>query len=110
MPRNSHDLSFEYTPAYEKEIITLENEAESRVSKTMSAIESAVESWRAAGKKPPSLKEKIARLQGFYDELVKWEKKSLLKRKDKNIEERISRLREFVEICSTYEETNKGTT
>jgi hypothetical protein len=107
MPRNDPDQSFEFTPEYEEEIIALEEETEHKVSQTMSAIESAVETWRAAGKKPPTLRPKIVRLQRFYDELVKWEKKSLLKKKENNLNSRIKRLREFVEICSKYEEANK---
>jgi hypothetical protein len=107
MPRNNPDLSFEYAPGFEEEIISLEEETERKVSQTMSAIESAVEAWRAAGKKPPSLKPKITRLQNFYDELVKWERKSLRKKQDSPLRTRIKILSEFVEICARYEAENK---
>ena len=92
---------------YEAEIIALEEETEQKVSQTMSAIESAVEAWKAAGKRPPTLKPKIERLQEFYDVLVEWEKKSLQKKTEADLEARIKRLREFVDICAKYEKANK---
>jgi hypothetical protein len=109
MPRNTPnpDPAFEFTAEYEDEIIALEEETEHKVSQTMSAIESAVAAWEAAGKKPPSLRTKILRLQRFYDALIKWEKKSLLKKKEKNLDVRIKRLKEFVEICARYEKSNQ---
>lgn len=107
MPRKPADPDLSYSPEYIEEITELEEETEHKVSQTMSAIESAVESWHAAGEKPPSLKSKIVELQRFYDELVKWERKSLLKKKEKNLKARIKRLSEFVEICAKYEKTNK---
>ena len=107
MPRASPEPEFIYDPDYEKEIVALEEETEQKVSQTMSAIESAVESWKAAGKRPPTLREKIVRLQGFYDALVKWEKKSLMKKKEQDLDARIIRLREFVDICAKYEKGNK---
>jgi hypothetical protein len=107
MPRKPADPDFGYSPEYKKEISSLEEETEHKVSQTMSAIESAVEAWKAAGKKPPSLGPKIVCLQSFYDELVRWEKKSLQKKMEKNLEARIKRLREFVEICARYEKANQ---
>lgn len=109
MPRQSPDpdIDFEYTPEYEEEIIALEEETEQKVSQTMSAIESAVEAWKAAGKKPPSLRPKIVMLQRFYDDLIEWEKESLKKKGEGALEERIARLRAFVDICAKYEKKNR---
>ena len=110
MPGSRSDLSdydFEYTPEYEEEIIALEEETEQKVSQTMSAIESAVEAWNAAGKRPPSLRPKIVMLQRFYDDLIEWEKESLQKKGEGDLEARIVRLRAFVEICAKYEKSNK---
>jgi hypothetical protein len=88
---------------YEAQIAALEVETEQGVSRTMSAIESAVESWKAAGKKPPGLRLQIVTLQEFYDDLVEWEKKSLMSKKERDLDARIKRLRRYVEICSAYE-------
>ena len=107
MLSNNPNSDFEFTPDYEEEIIDLEEETEHKVSQTMSVIELAVEAWKAAGKKPPSIRTKIVRLQRFYDELVKWEKKSLMKKKESTLTSRIKRLSEFVDICARYEKTNK---
>jgi len=105
--RDSDDPDLDPMLSYEEEIIALEQETEQKVSQTMSAIESAVESWKAAGKKPENLRLTIVKLQRFYDELVKWEKKSLERRKEKDLDARITRLREFTEICARYQKENK---
>ena len=39
--------------------------------------------------------------------LVKWEKESLQKKGEEDLEEKITRLRAFVEICVKYEKANK---
>jgi len=98
---------FDLSSDYETEIIALEEETEQKVSQTMSAIESAVEAWKAAGKRPPTLRTKIERMQEFYNKLVEWEKESLQKKAESDVNTRIKRLREFVEICSRYKKANK---
>ncbi len=90
---------------YEARIAALENETEQKVSHTISAIESAVESWKAAGRKPEALKVQMVRLQHFYDELVDWERTSLLGREKNDLGARIRRLNRFVEICAEYQKS-----
>jgi len=95
------------TGDYEAEIAALEEETEQKVSQAMSSIESAVESWKAAGNKPVDLRPTIERLQRFYEELVRWEKKSIEHKKEKDFDTRIARLREFTEICARYQKENR---
>jgi len=87
---------------YEMRIATLEEETREKVSYTISKIESAVETWKAA-KKPDSLRKTIVKLQNFYEELTGWERESLIKRKEKDVKARIERLRRFTEICERHE-------
>ena len=68
----------------------------------MSKIEEAVEAWKAAGNKPPDLEQTIMQLQSFYDELVYWEKNSLLDSKGGDMTAHVENLREFAEICERY--------
>jgi hypothetical protein len=105
-PGEESGSSFEGNPDYEESLVSLEEETEQKVSFTISKIEVAIETWKAAGKKPDSLRLTIVRLQRFYDELTEWEKKSLEGKTDKSITARISRLREFAEICARYEKSN----
>jgi len=91
---------------YEENIVKLEEETEQKVSHTISKIEVAVETWNAAGKKPENIRPTIVLLQRFYDELVVWEKKSLLSKKETNVGLRIARLKNFVDICAKYEKAN----
>lgn len=102
-PDTESGSDFEGDPDYESSIVMLEEETEQKVSYTISKIEVAVESWKAAGKKPESLRLTIVKLQRFYDELTEWEKKSLLGKKEKDLAARIARLREFADICERYE-------
>jgi len=110
MARDEHSRTgYEGIARYEEEIAALEEETEQKVSHTITAIESAVEAWKAAGRKPPSLKGTMDSLQEFYTVLVRWEKKSLRSKRGRDLEARIERLREFAEICVRYEnEKRKG--
>jgi hypothetical protein len=101
MPREETDTP--YSPEYEKRLMEVEEETEQKVSHTISAIESAVESWKAAGKRPDELRLQIVRLQRFCDRLAEWERNSLIESKKSGTGQRIMRLRRYVDICSEYE-------
>jgi phage gp16-like protein len=94
---------FESITTYEEELAAIEEETEQKVSQTLSSIEEAVEAWKAAGKKPPELKDTITQLQRFYDDLVQWEKRTLRGKKTEDLETRINRLSEFAKLCAKYE-------
>ncbi|MBI5226981.1 hypothetical protein HY988_00200 [Candidatus Micrarchaeota archaeon] len=96
--------SFDYPEEMEEKVSTLEEQTEKNISKTLSAIETAIESWNAAGKQPPSLQSKISRLKNFYNELMIWEKKSIQKKGTKDLSGRVKRLNQFIEICSKQEQ------
>ena len=105
MPGNPSADDIDFDEDFNNELILIEQETEHKVSNTMSAIESAMEAWKAAGKKPPEARRKVVWLQSFYEELVKWEKKSLTKPKKEDLDQKLKRLNEFVDICSKYEES-----
>ena len=97
----------EFNEAYEEDILLIEQETEKRVSKNISAIESAISSWKAAGKKSSSMKTTINQLTSFYNDLIEWEKKSLQK-KENGLEARLKRLQWFVDICAKHKKNFGG--
>ena len=84
-------------------ISEMERLALEKANKTVSAIENAVAVWEASPVKPEDLKERITRLRYFYEDISRWEKKTLqtLGREDR-MDARIERLKEFVEICRKH--------
>ena len=104
MPESSPEGP-EYDADFIEELNLIEEETEQKVSRTMSAIESALEAWNAAGKKPPEARRRIIWLREFYEDLVKWEKKSLTRNKSEGIDSKLNRLNEFVQVCSRYEQS-----
>ncbi len=91
----------------EEELTALEEDADAVVSNAISKIESAIDSWKAAGEKPEELRDSILVLKSFYDDLVAWERRSLRLRRG-SMEERLEMLREFVRICRRHEEDILG--
>ena len=104
MAKSYQSGNFDYPEEMEEKVNTLEEETEKNVSRTLSAIETAIESWNAAGKQPPSLETKISRLKNFYNELSSWEKKSIQRKGTTDLSGRIKRLNQFIEICSKQEQ------
>ncbi|MEW6721941.1 MAG: hypothetical protein AB1324_01625 [Candidatus Micrarchaeota archaeon] len=66
-------------------------------NRVMSAIESAVASFEAAGERPASLKPRIVRLKSVHSSLSVWERDMLLAARG-TIEKRLSLLRKFGQI------------
>ena len=81
---------------FESEAIKLEQEAQQKVSKAISAIEVAISKWDAAKKKPLVFSKRIQRLKTFYEHFSSWEKESLKGRKD--LVSTIKRLRNFADL------------
>ncbi|MBI5046251.1 hypothetical protein HZC07_00780 [Candidatus Micrarchaeota archaeon] len=91
------------------EVITPENigdvekETLKRVNKTISTLENAIESWNALKQKPKTLEQKFIKHKQFYEQLAKWETKTLkdMRKKD-DFDSRIHGLQDFVNICYAY--------
>jgi hypothetical protein len=87
----------------ELEIEGLEKETMDKVNHTISALETAMATWDAAGRKPPELKPKFVRYKLVHEILTRWQTKALRSMgRSTNIDERVGLLREFVDICKTY--------
>ncbi|MBD3210536.1 hypothetical protein GF318_04110 [Candidatus Micrarchaeota archaeon] len=86
----------------EKNIDELEQEAISRVNKTLSALEVALASWDASDKLPEK-KNKFMRYKWLHDALTEWER-NLLKSvgKEEDFQTRLNRLQQFANIYHSY--------
>lgn len=88
----------------EEELTELENETLEKASKTVAVIENAVSLWDASKTKPQEQVEIISNLKKFRDALAKWGSELGRARvKSAEKDERVGLLREFVEICYSYE-------
>ncbi len=90
-------------PVTEENITEVEKEAMEKVSKAISALESALATWDAGKDRPPELKEKFQKLRGLHDAFAEWETKMLRETgKETDFYKRVDRLWEFVKICKAY--------
>jgi DNA-binding transcriptional MerR regulator len=90
----------EYKP---EDVERMEKLAMEKANAAISAIESAIAAWEASDKKEEGLEERIMHLRAFYDAISSWMKKALKTAgKEDKIEERVERLKEYIEICYTY--------
>jgi hypothetical protein len=87
---------------YARQIDELEKVTREKVSDTLSSIDVAIASYDAAKKKPPGLKERIARLKKIKDALEDWERESLQSAKTKDLWSRVDRLKKFTDICDSF--------
>lgn len=84
--------------------LQMETEAIKKAQKIIDAVEKFLAKWDSLKKKPDSLNSKILKLKKFHASLVLWQKdavKSQTKKGTKD-EDRIKRLRSFVEIYRSY--------
>ena len=87
----------------EDNIDLIENQAIDKVNRTITVLEGALATWEAAKEKPMDLKERFMRYRQFRDALAMWETKALRSRgKKEDLNSRVQRLREFVDICYAY--------
>jgi hypothetical protein len=96
------------SPEDEARLKALEEETQRVVNNAISKIESAIEAWKAAGEKPDEIRDSIMVLNKFYDDLVGWQRKSLMERESIDFDSRISRLRRFVDMCRKHEKDILG--
>lgn len=76
---------------------------EKKVSHALFLIDTAVDAWEDAGRKPPSLKVKIKALQSFKKTFTQWQQRSVLARsKGKTIDQK-KNLQQYVRLCQLYE-------
>lgn len=94
--------------SYEQRLILAEEDTRLKVSSTISALETAIEAWKAADKKPEDLRRTMVDFQNFLEELSQWEKESLLARESTDVAERELRLMQFTKICEKYRELGIG--
>lgn len=87
----------------EANIDDVEQQAIDKVNRTITILEGALATWDAAKEKPMDLKDRFARYRQFHDALAAWETKALKARdKTEDLNSRVQRLREFVDICYAY--------
>ena len=90
-------------PVTEENITEVEKEMMEKVSKAISALESALATWDASGEKPEELAEEFRKFKGLRDAFAEWEAKMLKDfGKETNYYKRVDRLWEFVKICKAY--------
>ncbi len=80
----------------------LERLALSASNKVITAIESAVAVWNAAGQRPAELKPRIIRLQYLHGSLSIWEQKMLRSLGRGDMTYRVDMLRQFSRIFDSY--------
>ncbi len=88
----------------EQNIGELEQDTIQRVNKALSALETAIASWDASPDKAEDLQPKFMKYKRFHDALVDWETK-MLKTPGSQLDfySRLERLKEFSNICYTYQ-------
>lgn len=84
--------------------LQMENEAIKKAQKIIDAVEKFLAKWDSLKKKPSSLNSKISKLKKFHASLVLWQKDAVKSQNKKSTkdEDRIKRLRSFVEIYKSY--------
>ncbi|MEW6036635.1 MAG: hypothetical protein AB1529_08550 [Candidatus Micrarchaeota archaeon] len=90
------------TKISEADLRKIEDETIERVNKTVSALESAIASWDAAGTKPAELKAKFSKYRLVHEVLTRWQSKAMKSRGKSDVDERLGVLWEFVDICRIY--------
>ncbi len=88
----------------EDNIGQFEQDTIQRVNKALSALETAIASWDASPDKPEDLQPKFMKYKRFHDALVDWETK-MIKNPGSELDfySRLERLKEFSNICYTYQ-------
>ncbi len=86
----------------ESDLRKIEDETIEKVNRTVSALESAIASWNAAGMKPDELKGRFSRYRLVHEVLTRWQSKAMKSRGKSDMDERVGVLWEFVDICRTY--------
>ena len=87
----------------ESNIEEVERDTIEQVDRTITALEGAIATYDASKQKPSGLADKIEGYKRFRDALAAWEIKALkAKGKIEELETRVKRMREFVDICYTY--------
>ncbi len=86
----------------ESEVVQMEKETMERVSKTISALESAMASWEMSPEKPEELKGKFAKYKIVHEALSAWQTKALRSYGKSDVGERVRLLWEFVDLCRSY--------
>ena len=85
------------------DVDNMETVALEKANKAISAIENAIAVWDATAEKSDDLKPRMIRLKYFYEAISNWERKMLQTRgKEDQLGQRVERLKEFTEICSSY--------
>ncbi|MDD5172288.1 MAG: hypothetical protein PHF60_04605 [Candidatus ainarchaeum sp.] len=106
MPKRSGNQSAPSAPIEEiseTNIDVVEKEAIEKVNRTITVLEGALATWDAAKEKPVDLKDRFSKYKQFHDALMSWETRALRsKGKTENINSRVQRLREFVDLCYAY--------
>jgi uncharacterized protein (DUF2235 family) len=81
----------------------VEQETIEKVNHTIIVLENSIVAWEASPEKPAELAPKFEKYRRFRSALSDWATKALRARgKKEPLEERVKRLREFVEICYAY--------
>jgi hypothetical protein len=91
--------------SYEESLFLAEAETMQKVSATVYALESAIESWERAERKPPSLTKTMSAFRTFLKQLQEWQKASaaIQSKKVVDIKKYEEHLKRFVQICNDYE-------
>jgi len=93
------------TKAFEEDTYQLEAETRQKVSSAMSTIEVAISEYESVKKKTPELDKRVLFLRMTYDLLIRWEKDSLMGKKD--LRSSIIRLKSFSKICQMLSDSKE---
>ena len=81
----------------------IEQETIEKVNHTITVLESSIAAWESSKEKPADLAPSFERYRKFRDALADWAGKALkAKGKKEEFEDKMKRLREFVDICHAY--------
>lgn len=87
----------------EENIDVVERETIDKVNHTITVLEGVMATWDAAKEKPLEMSDRFDQYRRFLDALLDWESRALKARsKGETFQNRVNRLREFVDMCYAY--------
>ncbi|MEW6721945.1 MAG: hypothetical protein AB1324_01645, partial [Candidatus Micrarchaeota archaeon] len=90
-------------PITQDNIDRIEKETIANVSRAITVLESVMAQWDALKSQPEDLQGEMAKYRDFHDALTDWETRMLRAAGEGiSFDERLDRLREFVNICYSH--------